>query len=80
MENEKKDENENAVVGANVIFRDAKGNMIRTQNGKRVVIQGLEDFIVVEKKDVIMICPRKDDQDIKKIMAEARDSFGKKYV
>ncbi|WP_075342015.1 mannose-1-phosphate guanylyltransferase [Tenacibaculum agarivorans] len=76
----KKDENENAVVGANVIFRDAKGNMIRTQNGKRVVIQGLEDFIVVEKKDVIMICPRKDDQDIKKIMAEARDSFGKKYV
>ncbi|SNR15042.1 mannose-1-phosphate guanylyltransferase [Tenacibaculum jejuense] len=76
----KKDEQENAVVGANVIFRDAKGNMIRTQNGKRVVVQGLQDFIVVEKKDVIMICPRKDDQDIKKIMAEARESFGKKYV
>lgn len=76
----KKDENENAVVGANVIFRDAKGNMIRTENGKRVVVQGLEDFIVVEKKDVIMICPRKDDQDIKKIMTEAKESFGKKYV
>lgn len=76
----KKDKNENAVVGANVIFRDSKGNMIRTENGKRVVIQGLEDFIVVEKKDIIMICPRKDDQDIKKIMAEAKESFGKKYV
>jgi mannose-1-phosphate guanylyltransferase len=76
----KKDEDENAVVGANVIFRDAKGNMIRTENGKRVVIQGLEDFIVVEKKDIIMICPRKDDQDIKQIMAEARDAFGKKFV
>jgi mannose-1-phosphate guanylyltransferase len=76
----KKDEDENAVVGANVIFRDAKGNMIRTENGKRVVIQGLEDFIVVEKKDIIMICPRKDDQDIKQIMADARDAFGKKFV
>ena len=76
----KKDENENAVVGANVIFRDAKGNMIRTENGKRVVIQGLEDFIVVEKKDIIMICPRKDDQDIKEIMSEAGDYFGKKFV
>ncbi len=76
----KKDDNDNAVVGANVIFRDAKGNMIKTESGKRVVIQGLEDFIVVEKKDVIMICPRKDDQDIKQIMAEARDSFGKKYI
>lgn len=76
----KKDENENAVVGANVIFRDAKGNMIRTENGKRVVIQGLEDFIVVEKKDIIMICPRKDDQDIKAIMSEAGDYFGKKFI
>ncbi len=76
----KKDEDKNAVVGANVIFRDAKGNMVRTDSGKRVVIQGLEDFIVVEKKDVIMICPRKDDQDIKQIMAEAKESFGKKYV
>lgn len=76
----KKDINENAVVGANAVFRDASGNMIRTENGKRVIIQGLEDFIVVEKKDVIMICPRKNDQDIKKIMADARDSFGKKYV
>ncbi len=76
----KKDEAENAVVGANVIFRDAKGNMIKTESGKRVVIQGLEDFIVVEKKDVIMICPRKDDQDIKQIMREAKELFGKKYV
>ncbi|MDY0781093.1 mannose-1-phosphate guanylyltransferase [Tenacibaculum sp. IB213877] len=76
----KKDENENAVVGANVIFRDSKGNMVRTDSGKRVVIQGLEDFIVVEKKDVILICPRKDDQYIKQIMAEAKESFGKKYV
>ncbi len=76
----KKDEAENAVVGANVIFRDAKGNMIKTESGKRVVIQGLEDFIVVEKKDVIMICPRKDDQDIKEIMREAKELFGKKYV
>ncbi len=76
----KKDENENAVVGANAVFRDAKGNMIRTENGKRVIIQGLEDFIVAERKDVIMICPIKDDQDIRKIMVEAEESFGKKYM
>lgn len=76
----KKDDHENAVVGANAIFRNAKGNMIRTENGKRIIIQGLEDYIVVEKKDIILICPREDDQDIKQIMAEARDNFGKKFV
>ena len=35
-----KDSQENAVVGAETIFRDANGNMVKTQSGKRVVIQG----------------------------------------
>jgi mannose-1-phosphate guanylyltransferase len=71
-----KDDSNNAVVGAKTIFRDAKGNMIRTQSGKKVVIQGLNDFIVIEKKDVILICPQKDQQDIKKIVADVKDNFG----
>jgi mannose-1-phosphate guanylyltransferase len=75
-----KDINENAVVGANTIFKDAHGNMIKTQSGKRVVIQGLKDFIVVEKEDVILICPKKDEQDIKQIVTEVKDTFGEDYV
>ncbi len=75
-----KDETNNAVVGANTIFRDANGNMIRTQSGKRVVIQGLSDFIIVEKEDVLLICPKKDEQDIKQITADVRDNFGEEFV
>ena len=70
-----KDSQQNAIVGARTIFRDANGNMIRTQNGKKVVIQGLNDFIVVEKDDVILICPRKDEQDIKQISAEVKNKL-----
>ncbi|WP_299159856.1 mannose-1-phosphate guanylyltransferase [uncultured Tenacibaculum sp.] len=70
-----KDSQQNAIVGAKTIFRDANGNMIRTQNGKKVVIQGLNDFIVVEKDDVILICPRKDEQDIKQISAEVKNKL-----
>ena len=66
-----KDAENNAVVGADTLFRDANGNMIRTESGKKVIIQGLNDFIVVEKEGVLLICPRKDEQDIKKISAEA---------
>ena len=36
-----KDDSQNATVGGNVIYRDAKNNIVRTQSGKRVVIQGL---------------------------------------
>ncbi len=70
-----KDDQQNAIVGANIIFRDASGNMVRTKSGKKVIIQGLNDFIVVEKDDVILICPRKDEQDIKQISAAAKDKF-----
>jgi mannose-1-phosphate guanylyltransferase len=75
-----KDNQQNATVGSETIFRDAQGNMIRTQNGKKVVIQGLSDFIVVEKDDVLLICPKKDEQDIKQIVSQVKDTFGDSLV
>ena len=75
-----KTEEKNTSVGAHTIFRDANGNMIKTQNGKRVVIQGLSDFIIVEKEDVLLICPRKDEQDIKQITQEVKDTFGDEFA
>ena len=70
-----KDTQENATLGAQTIFRDANGNMIRTESGKKVIIQGLQNFIVVEKDDVLLICPRKDEQDIKQIASQAKETF-----
>ena len=75
-----KDASKNATVGSETIFRDAQGNMVRTQSGKRVVIQGLNDYIVVEKEDVLLICPKKDEQDIKQIVADVKDTFGSDFV
>lgn len=75
-----KDAHQNANVGADTIFRDAYGNMISTQKGKKVVIQGLSDFIVVEKEGVLLICPKEAEQDIKKIVAEVKGTFGDDYV
>lgn len=75
-----KDNTENAVVGSETIFRDASGNMIRTQKGKRVVIQGLNDYIVVEKEDVLLICPKDAEQDIKEIVAEVKSTFGDRFA
>ncbi|MCD8417716.1 mannose-1-phosphate guanylyltransferase [Tenacibaculum finnmarkense genomovar finnmarkense] len=72
-----KDSQQNAVVGANAVFKDASGNMIRTQSGKKIIVQGLNDFIIVEKDDVILICPKKDEQDIKQISALATAEFSK---
>lgn len=75
-----KDENQNATVGGEIIFRDAKNNIVKTQKGKRVVIQGLNDYIVVEKEDVILIFPKDKEQEIKQITEEVKVKFGDKFV
>lgn len=75
-----KDEQQNAAVGGETMFRNASNNMVRTQSGKRVVIQGLNDYIVIEKDDVLLICPKSDEQDIKQITSQVKEEFGGEFV
>jgi len=75
-----KDEAANTVVNAEVIFRESKNNIVRTQKGKHVVIQGLENYIVVEKDNVLLICPKEKEQEIKQIVAEVKAKFKAKLT
>ena len=65
-----KDENENAVVNATVVLENASNNIIRASNKKIIVIDGLNDYIIVDKDDVLLIYPKSKEQDIKKIVAK----------
>ncbi|OGS70884.1 MAG: mannose-1-phosphate guanylyltransferase [Flavobacteria bacterium RIFCSPLOWO2_12_FULL_35_11] len=76
----KKDSNQNATLGGNVIYIDSSNNIVKTQSKKRVVIQGLNDFIVVEKEDVILICPKNKEQEIKQITSAVKNEFGDDFV
>jgi len=65
-----KDKQQNAVVNAKSFFTDASGNMIRTEKGKKVVIKGLKDFIIVENDGILVILPKDDEQAIKELSAQ----------
>lgn len=62
-----KDENNNTVVNANLFIENSKGNIIRTDNGKVVIIDGLQDYIVVDRNEILLIYPKEKEQEIKKI-------------
>ena len=74
-----KDSSNNAVVNARVLSEDASGNMIRTKGDKIVVIEGLNDFIIVDKDEVLLIFPKSKEQDIKKVLQKVKTSFGENY-
>ena len=67
-----KDENNNAVVNARVLLENASNNIIRAEGKKLVVIDGLNDYIIVDKDDTLLIYPKSKEQDIKKIVGKIK--------
>ena len=79
-ENLEKDYLGNAVAGNHVMVIDATNNMIHANNKKLVVLQGLDEFVVVDTKDVLLICKKDKEQDIKEYVAEIKRNKGEKYL
>ncbi|MEZ4852832.1 mannose-1-phosphate guanylyltransferase [Flavobacterium sp.] len=67
-----KDAFDNAVVNANVYLENAGNNIIRTDGKKLVVIDGLQDYIIVDKDDTLLIYPKSKEQNIKQIVAKLK--------
>lgn len=68
-----KDENNNGVINAKVILENASNNIIRSDADKIIVIDGLHDYIIVDKEGVLMIYPKSKEQDIKRITGLANN-------
>ena len=45
-----------------------------------VVLQGLEDYIVVQNQKVILICKREDEQKIKQYVTDIKTEIGEDMV
>ena len=59
---------------------EAEGNMVRLPKGKLAVIDGLKDYIIVDKEEVLLIVPKSKEQDIKMIVNKAKDQYGDEYI
>ena len=60
-----RDADGNAVIGDGVKILESRGCMVRMPQGKRVVIQGLDDCIVSEHDGTLLICKLSEEQRIK---------------
>jgi mannose-1-phosphate guanylyltransferase len=79
-ENSEKDYLGNAVYGKNVMIIDASQCMVKAPDHKLVVLQGLENFIIIDTDDVLLICERTREQQIKDYVAEVKRNKGDKFL
>ena len=74
------DKSENAIVGPHVMVDHTKSCIINMPNDKLAVIQGLENFIVVDTNNVLLICPKEDEQQVRNLVNDVKIKKGEKYV
>jgi mannose-1-phosphate guanylyltransferase len=75
-----KDAQQNSASQGQLIAFEATGNLVHTSTPKLVMLQGLHDFVVVDTPDVLMVCHRDKEQEIKEYMAEVKKAKGDKYL
>ncbi len=71
----------NAVIPSEqVIMFDSSNCMVNVPKEKLVILNGLHDYIVVENNNMLMICPRNEEQKVKEFVAEVKSRFGNKFI
>ena len=71
-----KDEAENAVLNARVLSKNASGNLIKSGSNKVIVVDGLQDYIIIDEAEVLLLVPKEKEQEIKEIRERVRKKFG----
>ncbi len=67
-----KDADGNAAEAGTILF-DARRNLVRSSGGPRVSLLGVDDLIVIATADEVAILPRDRAQEVKRLVAEARE-------
>ena len=68
------------MVGKNVLMYDSKNCIVNLANEKVAVLEGLNDYIVVESENILLICRKADEQQIRQFVNDVRLNKGEKYV
>ena len=76
----KHDESGNGIGNGQAIAFGAHNNVIHAPEGKLTVIQGMDDYIVVDTADVLMICRKEDEQQIRMMVDEVKLRGGERYI
>jgi mannose-1-phosphate guanylyltransferase len=71
----------NAVINPEkVMMYNSSNCMVNVPKDKVVILNGLHDFIVVESNNMLMICPRSEEQHVKQVVADVKHKFGVKHI
>jgi len=75
-----KNDQGNAVSGSSLQLQEVENCIIHIPGNKIAVIRGLKDYIVVDEKDVLLIYPKNQEQEIKKVTERLKKDSLDRYL
>lgn len=60
----------NTLVGSNIQVFDTKNTIVHASDEKKVIVQGLDGYIVAEKNDSLLVCKLSEEQRIRQFSGE----------
>ena len=79
-ENMRKDYMFNAIAAKKIMMIDTANCVVHASPEKLVLIQGLDDFIVADTSDVLLICRKEKEQEIKNYVKEVNKLMGTQFL
>lgn len=79
-ENSAKDNNKNAISGDNIFAYNLQNCIVKMPKEKLVVLQGLQDYIVVESDNILLVCKKEEEQEIKQYVNDIKLKLGDQYL
>ena len=68
------------VVNTKFIPVEASGKIIRTEGNKMVLVDGLQDYMILENDEVLLIVPKEKEQRHKHIRNEVIERYGVQFI
>jgi mannose-1-phosphate guanylyltransferase len=72
----KKDENLNVKIAEKIVLNNSERNYINIRGEKLVVLDGIEDFIIVNTDQALLICKRENEENVKELLNQAKFKYG----
>ncbi len=79
-ENKEKDKAGNVISNDNILTYETNNCIVDISGEKIAVLQGLDGYIIAESNDILMICKKEDEQQIKKFVTDVRITKGDSLV
>jgi len=79
-EKKSKDTHKNVLSSENILTYNTKNSIIELPKDKLAVVQGLDNYIIVEANNILLICEKSEEQMIKQFVTDVGMKKGDKYI